>query len=257
MSKEPGAIQVTVRPSLTTESDSDMRVRPSTLRFTTSKWNNRQTVTISANHDSDSEADNGAVTHAVTGADYEGTTAGQVAVTVDDDDVPSSEIRLTLASGHGTVREGGGTQEVEVTGELNASPRDTDTVVTLTLEKGSAQDEDFEAIEVKLTIIAGRTSATRQVPVTPVNDDIDEGAGETLQIATATTSGLALRPSAAFTITIEDDDEAGITLSQTRLTVEEGGSASYTISLNTQPTQATQVAISSQGDNRRDLRVTP
>ena len=93
--------------------------------------------------------------------------------------------------------------------------------------------------------------------MTPVNDDIDEGAGETLQIATATTSGLALRPSAAFTITIEDDDEAGITLSQTRLTVEEGGSASYTISLNTQPTQATQVAISSQGDNRRDLRVTP
>ena len=204
-----------MRPSLTTESDGDLRVRPSTLRFTTLSWKNKQTVTISASQDADSDPDTGAVTHAVTGADYEGTAAGGVTVTVDDDDVPSSAIRLTLASGQGTVREGGGTQEVEVTGELNGNPRDTDTVVTLTLERGTAQDEDFTPIEpVELTIIAGRTSRTVRVPVTPINDDIDEGAGETLQIATATTSGLPLGQNTAFTITIEDDDEAGITLSR-------------------------------------------
>ena len=249
---------VTVRPSLTTESDGDLRVRPSTLRFTTLSWKNKQTVTISASQDADSDPDTGAVTHAVTGADYEGTAAGGVTVTVDDDDVPSSAIRLTLASGQGTVREGGGAQEVEVTGELNGNPRNTDTVVTLTLERGTAQDEDFTPIEpVDLTIIAGRTSRTVRVPVTPINDDIDEGAGETLQITTVTTSGLPLRPNTGFTITIEDDDEAGITLSRTALTVREEGSASYTIRLNSQPTQSVQIAIRSGGNNGGDLSVTP
>ena len=213
---------VTVRPSLSAESDADVRVRPSTLRFTSRNWNTEQTLTVSANEDGDSTHDSATISHTVAGADYDQAIAGQVSVTVNDDDVASTGIRLALS--HDSVAEDAGPTEVTVTGELDASPRDTDTVVTLTLQGMSAQSDDFESIPaVTLTIIAGRTSAAAQVAIIPVNDDIDEGAGETLQIATATTSGLALRPSAAFTITIEDDDEAGITLSQTRLTVEEGG----------------------------------
>ena len=246
---------VTVRPTLSDDSDGDVRARPSTLRFTTRRWNTPQTVTVSANEDQDSTADSATINHAVAGADYEGTSAGQVSVTVSDDDVDSSAILLQVS--HDSVPEGAPSQ-VTVTGELNASPRDTDTVVTLTLEADSAQAEDFNAIApVELVIIAGRTSASAQVRITPIDDAIDEVAEETLRIATATTPDLALRPNTGFTISIEDDDEAGITLSRTALIVREEGSASYTIRLNSQPTQNIQIDIAKGGNNGGDLSVTP
>ena len=246
---------VTVRPTLSDDSDGDVRARPSTLRFTTRSWNTAQTVTVSANEDQDSTADSATINHAVAGADYEGTSAGQVSVTVSDDDVDSSAILLQVS--HDSVPEGGA-REVTVTGELNASPRDTDTVVTLTLEADSAQAEDFNAIApVELVIIAGRTSASAQVTITPIDDAIDEVAEETLRIATATTLDLDLRPNTGFTISIEDDDEAGITLSRTALIVREEGSASYTIRLNSQPTQNIQIDIARGGNNGGDLSVTP
>ena len=240
---------------LSEDSDADVRARPSTLRFTTSSWDTAQSITVSANQDGDSTADSATINHIVAGADYDGTTAGQVSVTVSDDDVPSTAILLKVS--HDSVAEGT-PRQVTVTAELNASPESTDTVVTLTLEAGSAQAEDFNAIApVELVIIAGRTSATAQVRIAPIDDAIDEVAEETLRIATATTSGLTLSPSTAFTITIEDDDKAGITLSRAALTVREEGSAKYTIRLNSQPTQTIEIDITTEGNNRSTLRVTP
>ena len=246
---------VTIRPTLSEDSDADVRARPSTLRFTTASWNTAQTITVSANQDGDSAPDSATINHVVAGADYDGTTAGQVSVTVSDDDVPSTAIVLQVS--HDTVAEST-PRQVTVTAELNASPQSTDTVVTLTLEADSAQTEDFNAIApVELVIIAGRTSATAQVRIAPIDDAIDEVAEETLRIATATTSGLALSPSTGFTISIEDDDVAGITLSRAALTVREEGSASYTIRLNSQPTQSVEIDIGTTGNNRSALRVTP
>ena len=240
---------VTIRPTLSGDSDGDVRARPSTLRFTTSSWNTAQTVTVSANQDGDSAADSATINHVVAGADYDGTTAAQVTVRVSDDDVPSTAIVLKVS--HDSVAEGT-PRQVTVTAELNASPASTDTVVTLTLEADSAQAEDFNAIApVELVIIAGRTSATAQVRIAPIDDAIDEVAEETLRIATTTTSGLALSPSTAFTIRIEDDDEAGITLSRSALTVREEGSASYTIRLNSQPTQNIEIDIGTEGTTAR------
>ena len=41
---------------------------------------------------------------------------------------------------------------------------------------------------------------------------------------------------AGVAVTVTDDDAAGAAVSETTLTVAEGGSATYTVRLNTQPT---------------------
>ena len=252
---------VTIRPSLADGSDSDVRVSPSALSFSTSNWKTPKTVTVSAGEDGDSDPDNATVEHAVSGADYGAAAveAPWVSVTVTDDDVPSTAVVLRLSTD--TVGEGGGRTEITVTGELDASPREDATAVTLDLEGaagGAEEGADFTAIDpVILSIPAGRTSATARVPVEPVNDGIDEGAGEALWLVAQTDSGLDLRPSSSFGLTIEDDDEKGIVLSRTSLTVREEGSQTYTVRLKSEPTGSVTVTLASQGADGGEVTPRP
>ena len=252
---------VTIRPALAVGSDSDVRVSPSALRFSTSNWKTPKTVTVSAGQDGDSDLDNATVEHAVSGADYgeAAVEAQRVSVTVTDDDVPSTAIVLRLSTD--TVRESGGRTQVTVTAELDGAPRTEPTALTLDLEglaNGAQEGVDFAAIEpVTLTIATGRTSATARVPVTPVSDSIDEGAGETLQLVAETASGLVLRPSSSFELTIEDDDEKGIVLSRRSLLVREEGSGTYTVKLKSQPTGPVTVALAGDGADAPDLTIEP
>ena len=252
---------VTIRPSLAGGSDSDVRVSPSALSFSTSNWKTPKTVTVSAGEDGDSDPDNATVEHAVSGADYgeEEVDAPRVSVTVTDNDVPSTAVVLRLSTD--TVGEGGGRTEITVTGELDAAPREDATAVTLDLEGaagGAEEGADFTAIDpVILSIPAGRTSATARVPVEPVNDGIDEGAGEALWLVAQTDSGLDLRPSSSFGLTIEDDDEKGIVLSRTSLTVREEGSQTYTVRLKSEPTGSVTVTLASQGADGGEVTPRP
>ena len=251
---------VTIRPALAVGSDSDVRVSPSALSFSTSNWKTPKTVTVSAGQDGDSDLDNATVEHAVSGADYgeEAVEAQRVSVTVTDDDVPSTAIVLRLSTD--TVREGGGRTQITVTAELDAAPQTDPTALTLDLEglaNGAQEGVDFAAIApVTLTIATGRTSATARVPVTPVNDRIDEDEGEALQLLAQTTSGLVLRP-ASFELTIEDDDEKGIVLSRRSLQVREEGRGTYTVKLKSQPTGPVTVALNGEGADAPDLTIEP
>ena len=83
--------EVTVTPSLASD-DTDVTAGAA-LTFTAADWDQARTVTVSAAQDADAANDTATIVHAVSGADY-GTnevTAGDVSVTVDDD-----EAALTL-----------------------------------------------------------------------------------------------------------------------------------------------------------------
>ena len=148
-----------------------------------------------------------------------------------------------------------------MTGELNAAPAQSDIIATLTLEAGSADNDDFEAIEpVRLTIRAGRTSGSARVPVTPVNDRIDEGTGETLRLVAEVSqapASLVIRQPNVFELTIEDDDEAALVLSRNALTVREGESATYTVRLDSQPTDSVTMTLSATGADAEEVTVRP
>ena len=249
---------VTVAPRID-GSGGEVAVSPSLLTFTASNWKTPQRVTVSAGHDGDEEPDTATVEHHVSGADYgeAGVTAGTVEVSVSDDDIASTEIRLSLSAD--SVREGGGAQRLTVTAELNGDDRDEDTVVTLTpavagQTPGDASEDDFAADPATLTIRPGQVRATAQVTIRPVQDRIDEGEGERLEIGATTPSGLRLAPD-SFYVTIEDDDERGLVFSRPALTVPEERSATYTVRLASQPTGPVTVTIVRDGDP--DVAMTP
>ena len=105
-------------------------------------------------------------------------------------------------------------------------------------------DEDSESFTV--TVPEGERIKRIIIPI--VDDDVDEDR-ETLTVtaAAATTDWKKFSDgSDAVTITITDDDTAGVTMSAVNLlNVDEGGSASYTVVLDSQPTADVTVTPSS------------
>ena len=79
---------VTVRP--VSDDTGAVTVRPSRLYFTTSNWDTPQTVTATALQDADGVAETVTVSHPASGGGYAAVTAGDVTVTVTDDETPTA-----------------------------------------------------------------------------------------------------------------------------------------------------------------------
>ena len=225
----------------------EVTVGPETLTFTTGNWNEEQTVTVSAARDLDADDGEATVTHAAAGGDYDGVTGAEVAVTVRDDGVESEEVRLSVSPD--TVDENGGARTVTVTAMLDAATRATATEVTVTVEGGTAEEgDDFEPVnDLTVTITAGATSGEETFTLAPVDDEVDEP-DETV-VVTGAAPGVTVTPAAGLEVTITDDDERGVTVTPTALTVPEGGSGSYEVVLTSQPTAAVTVRVTSDNQN--------
>ena len=233
-----------------------MTVTPTSLRFTASNWSEMRTVTVTARADADSEDDTATVSHAVSGAS--GLAGRDVAVTVTDDDEASTGIMLTLSPER--VDEGGGAKTVTVTAALNGAALTSDTDVSVQVRAGTgagfASATDFTAVPAALvlTIRAGKTEARGTFRLTPDDDDLDEGDGETVEVTgTAEVSGTT--SILLNVLTIVDDDGRGLEVSRTALTVTEAGSATYTVRLASLPIGPVEVAVS-VADNP-DVTVSP
>ncbi len=103
-----------------------------------------------------------------------------------------------------------------------------------------------------LTIAAGGTTSTGTVTVTAVNNEVVSGRKRVTVSATVTGGRGVAAPSAA-TLTIRDDefglDESAVTGQAT----EGGGTATFTVALQTQPSAAVTVSVTSRdGDGRPD-----
>ena len=106
--------------------------------------------------------------------------------------------------------------------------------VTPSVKSGNtAQAGDFTATAVRGTIADGAASATVSLPTT--EDRVDEDAEEFTATITTATVGYIVAAAPA-TVTIEDDDTAGVTVAGGPLTVSEGGdTATYTVVLESRP----------------------
>ena len=239
--------QVMVRPSV--QGNSDVTVSPPSLTFGPTTWETRQTVEVAAAHDPDGDDDTATVTHTGAGADYEGVTGGTVAVKVNDDDATSTAVALALEPTE--VAEDGGPATVTVTARLNGAARAAPTEVAVTVAGATATAvTDFATVTgFTITILVDQTEATGSFALTPVNDDIDEGSGETLTVSG--TSDLRVDPA---TLTITDDDERGIVTPET-VAVAEQGSSDYTVALASEPTGEVEVRVTVA--NNGDVTVSP
>ena len=238
LASEPAG-PVTVRATLGTDPDPSVTVIPATRRFTPSNWGTAKSFTVAGAEDADSDNDEATVTFAVDAGSYAAPDV-PVAVTVDDNDVPSTKVTLTVVPTG--VAEDAGATTVTVTGQLDGAPRGTDTAVTVTVAGDSASASDFSAVApFTLTIPASATSGTVDFTFEPVDDDIFED-DETVDVAGSTTVGLAVD---GAQLTIIEDDVRGIVLSRSAVTVTEGDTsgAAYTIRLRSEPTGVVTVSI--------------
>ena len=244
---------VTVMPTVT--DNSDVTISPPSLDFTVTDWNVAQTVTVSAAEDADGDNETATIEHRASGADYDGHSSGTVSVNVQDIDRTSQTVQLTVAPEE--VSEDAGRTAVTVTAKLDGAARAAPTVVTVTVSGATADAEDdfAEVADFAITIPADVTEASRSFDLSPVNDDLDEGTGETVTVggAVATGTGLTVR---SATLTIADDDTRGIEVPPGPLAVtEDGGAATYTVALATQPTGTVMVQVQVIGNP--DVTVDP
>ena len=167
----------------------------------------------------------------------------------DNDTLPT---RITLSLDRNTVREDGRLQSLTITGTLaGTSTRSVETIVTLTARNQTATDEDYSAVPAQLRIKSGSHEGTATLLLAPVDDSLDED-DETFQIGSSVVrSGLQV---SSLQVTITDDDTAGVTFSRTALTVVEGGSNTYTMVLDSQPSADVTVTV---GGVSGDVSVSP
>jgi hypothetical protein len=166
-------------------------------------------------------------------------------LTINDDDVggiSQNPASLTLSETNGID---------SVTFRLTAAPSDTVTITAVPPSSDVALDR------TSVTFTTANWETAQSIQFTAINDQIAEGE-ETVTVSyTATSNDNAYDNFALVdtTITILDDDTAGITLTPGSVTVSEGGvDQTYTISIDTQPTDTVTVDLSFLGS---DIEVTP
>ena len=164
--------------------------------------------------------------------------ASQATVAIMDDDDP--QVTVSFGADAYTVPEGG-TQSVRVT--LSADPERTVVIPLPATHQGEATSNDYS---VPASVTFDATEIEQTVTFTAADDSIDDD-GESVLLAFGTLPpAVSLGTNGQATVSIDDDDEAGIVLSERDLTVAEGdaGGSSYTVRLATEPTGEVTVTVS-------------
>ena len=217
------------------------------LSFDSTNWDTFQDVTVRAAEDDDDDDDTATVTHTVSGYGTV-TTADSVTVSVTDNE-PAVEVSFGASTY--TVVEGG-TVTVAVT--LDVDPERTVVVPITVTDQGGASAADYSRVPPNVTFSSGETSKT--FTFTATNDSGVDG-GESIKLAFGTLPKKVTEGSTdETTVSITDNDVAGVTVNPTTVTVAEGGTATYQVKLNTLPAGTVTVTINDPTDNTDVTAVT-
>ena len=215
---------VTITPD---SGDDDVATVSGALTFTTANWNTAQSVTVTGADDDNGVPDNTSITHTAvsTDANYNGTAISDVTVSVmvTDTDTPG----VTISDATLSVEEGAvDTYTVRLTTQPTAN-----VVITPSSDNASA------TVSGPLTFTATNWSDLQTVTVTGAMDaDANANADAVIShVAAGAAEYDGLTPIARVTVTVTETDTRGITLSETALSVTEGGSGNYTVRLNSEP----------------------
>ena len=178
-------------------------------------------------------------------ASGEGVASDEVLVT------PQAPRIVTLALDHASISENGGVATVTATLD-KASNAETAVEVAVT-PVSPAVAGDYTLSGSMLTIAAGATTSTGSVTVTGVDNNVD-APNKTLTVSATAASTQGLTGPDSLTLILNDDDDAGLTLSGTSVTVDKGGSETFTVKLATEPSADVTVTLSSDDT---DVTVNP
>ena len=235
LATEPSA---TVTVGIAGHSGTDLTLDTTSLEFTTTNWNEAQTVTVTAAEDDDAVDDEVTLAHTASGGDYgsvtedlpvtvaDGDTVGlvvdPVSVTVDEADDPETS----------SIAEHKATYTVKLASEPSAT-----VTVTVTGHAGS----DLTLDKASLTFAVAKWNEAQTVTVTAAEDD--DAVDDKVTLAHTASGGDYGSVTEDLPVTVEDGDTAGLVVTPDAVTVAEGGSQTYTVKLATEPTAEVTVAI--------------
>jgi len=233
---------VTVTPSI---APAGVAMISSPLTFTTDNWSMAQELTATG---IDDQVDNASprtatVSHTASGGEYGSAdlTAATVAVTLTDDDAAGVALSVDMLG----VNEAGGT--ATYTAVLTSRPLGNVTVTP------SSNAEGVATVSGPLVFTTTNWETHQTVTVTGVDDQDANRPARTATVSHAVVGGSggdSYATVSAGTVTVRsiDDDVPGVTLSVSMLDVgEAGGTATWTVRLNTRPT-GTVMVVPSSGD---------
>ncbi len=221
---------------LTVDTDPNTSGDQSALSFSTANWNTARTVRVSAAEDDDDKNGTKVVTHTVTSTDarYNALPVAKVALV----EVENDTRAITLSTASLAVAEGGtATYTVRLTEAPSAN-----VTVAVANRSGTGDDTSVSANPATLTFTTANWNTAQTVTLT-AGEDGDSHSG-TAVISHSASGGGYNGASAGLTAT-EVDNDAGFTFSVGSLRVPEGGTADYTVVLDTEPTADVTITLSS------------
>ena len=254
---------VTITP--TSDTPTAATVSPGTLTFTTTNWNNAQTVTVTGVDDNTDQPGNRSVTishsAASTDANYNGNTisiANVTATVVDNDtaavNISTATVSVTEASGAGRTNTYTVVLATRPTHSVTITPI-SDTPAAATVSPGT------------LTFTTTNWNSAQTVTVTGVDDNTDQSGNRSVTISHSAASTDANYNGntisiANVTATVVDNDGAGLSINETGTPKEtrvtetgSGNTDTYTVVLATRPTH--EVTITPTSDTPAAATVSP
>ena len=216
--------------------NTDVTADPASLTFKTTDWSVAQTVTVSAAQDADDADETATITHTVASAadtDYQGISADDVAVTLNDDAPETLTVNFEDAAY--TATEGAA---VDVTVTLNLDPERTVTIPINHTPQGGATSADYSGVPTNVTFNSGDTEKTFSFTAT---SDSAADAGESVKLTFGTLpTGVSGGATNESIVSIAD---LSVSFGQGTYTAAEGGSITVTVKLSVDPERTVTVPI--------------
>ena len=220
----------------------DVSVQPLSLTFTPQNYSTAQTVTVSAAEDDDTTTDaEVTLTHRASGGDYGSVSIDNVVVSVTENDAGGVTVTPTAL----TVMEG---ESATWTVVLDTEPSDT---VTVTVGGASG---DVSVQPSSLTFTPQNYGTAQTVTVSAAEDDDMTTDAEVTLTHRASGGDYGSVSIAEVVVSVTENDTAGVTVTPTVLTVDEGGSVTWTVVLDTEPSDTVTVTV---GGASGDVTVQP
>ena len=212
------------------------------------------TLAVRTDDDGADEPDGAITATIVNGQNYTVATApshtARVAVR-DNDDPPPPAAEASFLADRSSAAEHAGTHSVLI--GLVPPPAETIALTYRVLPSSTAGDADYTLHNMNPATMTAAVAVTpgaaqARIPVT-IDDDRESEGSETLIFELVPGDGYTVGPGSRHTMTITDNDNLGVTVAPLELSLEEGGTASYTVVLDTDPGAGARVTVTpSVGD---------
>ena len=243
--------------ALSSDDTTEGTVSPDSLSFDGENWNAPRTVTVKGVDDDLADEDTTYIIEvaAATSDDgrYDGLDPEDVEVTNDDDESPG--ITVTAPVGGVLTNENGSTDTFTIV--LDSEPTDD-----VTIDVSSGDDTEGSIFPESVTFTSDNWNAPQEITVTGLDDDDDDGP-IMYQIVTAAATSAddgydGIDPDDVDATNI-DDDTPGVTITpgeDPMATGENGDTATFTVTLNSQPTGDVTITLASDDEDEGTVDLT-